>query len=178
MLKDGIPIIQRITYFSDGCAGQYKNRFNLSNLCHHERDFGIPAEWHFYAASHGKGPSDGLGGTLKRLATKASLQATSIQTREELFVWAERSIPKLKFIYVTEQQVQLAQKHLKNRFRSALPIDGIRSRHAAIPISHDRLCVKVLSSQTEGSEFAVKNVPISEPEQQGVKTRYVQYLSY
>ena len=58
------------------------------NLLHHQEDFGVDAEWHFYATSHGKGPSDGLGGTLKRLATRASLQrpyGEHIQTPEELY---------------------------------------------------------------------------------------------
>ena len=32
------------------------------------------AEWHFFATSHGKSAGDGAGGTLKRLATRASLQ--------------------------------------------------------------------------------------------------------
>ena len=43
-----------------------------------------PVKWHFYGTSHGKGPCDGLGGNVKRLAAKASLQATvtnSIQTQ-------------------------------------------------------------------------------------------------
>ena len=31
-----------------------KNRKNFINLCHHEDDFGVPAEWHFSATSHGK----------------------------------------------------------------------------------------------------------------------------
>ena len=34
-------------YFSDGAASQYKNCKNVVNLCHHEEDFGISAEWHF-----------------------------------------------------------------------------------------------------------------------------------
>jgi len=44
------------------------------NLCYYEEDFGIPAEWHFSATSHGKGASDGVGGTVKRLTARASLQ--------------------------------------------------------------------------------------------------------
>ena len=46
----------KILYFSDVCAGQYKNRKNFANLCHHEDDFGMSAEWHFFATSYGKGP--------------------------------------------------------------------------------------------------------------------------
>ena len=47
---------RQIMYMSDGCAGQYKNCYNFTNLCHHEKDFGVPAEWHFFATSHGKSP--------------------------------------------------------------------------------------------------------------------------
>lgn len=49
-----IPM-DKIIYFSDGCAAQYKNRKNFINLVHHEQDFGMPADWHFFATSHGKG---------------------------------------------------------------------------------------------------------------------------
>ena len=47
---------------------------NFLNLCLHEEDFNILAEWHFFAAHHGKGPSDVIRGTIKHDATKASLQ--------------------------------------------------------------------------------------------------------
>ena len=59
---------ENIMYLSDGAASQYKNRENLINLYNHSSDFGITAEWHFSATSHGKGACDGLGGTVKLLA--------------------------------------------------------------------------------------------------------------
>ncbi|XP_044597202.1 uncharacterized protein LOC123273796 [Cotesia glomerata] len=94
-LKNKIPDISKIIYFSDGAASQYKNRYNLLNLLHHEEDFQIPAEWHYFATSHGKGPSDGLGGTLKRKVDRANLQSKAddqIQTPDELFQWAKENI--------------------------------------------------------------------------------------
>ena len=30
------PSLATVHYFSDGCAGQYKNRYNIINLCHHK----------------------------------------------------------------------------------------------------------------------------------------------
>ena len=48
-------------YFSDGCAGQYKNYKNFVNLCHHLSDVGIEAFWNFFATSHGKYSCDGIG---------------------------------------------------------------------------------------------------------------------
>ena len=73
-LKTNYKVTEMI-YFSDGCAGQHKkNCKNFINLCHHYEDFGIVAEWHFFATSHGKGPPDGVGGTVEREAATASLQ--------------------------------------------------------------------------------------------------------
>ena len=42
-LKKELPHVIDIEYFSDGCAGQYKNFKNVLNLCHHVTDFGITA---------------------------------------------------------------------------------------------------------------------------------------
>ena len=85
---------RNIIYFSDGAASQYKNRKNFINLCHHEEDYGISAEWHFSATAHGKGACDGLGGTVKRLAARASLQrpyTEQIMTPHQLYNWTSFS---------------------------------------------------------------------------------------
>ena len=51
--------VTKMIYFSDGCAAQYKNYKNFIDLCHHYEGFGLVAEWHFFATSHGKRPPDG-----------------------------------------------------------------------------------------------------------------------
>ena len=66
--------IKKVFYFSDGCADQYKNCKNFRNLCFHKSDFHVDCEWNFFATSHGKSPCGGLGGTVKRLTARASLQ--------------------------------------------------------------------------------------------------------
>ena len=37
-----------IHYISDGCARQYKNHHNFINLCFHQEDVGLLAEWNFF----------------------------------------------------------------------------------------------------------------------------------
>jgi hypothetical protein len=54
-------------YLSNGSAAQYKKRTKFINI-YHEQDFGLSAEWHFFATKNGKEPADGIGGTVKRLA--------------------------------------------------------------------------------------------------------------
>ena len=60
--KENLPIVDKIFYFSDGCAEQHKNHKNFINLCHHQQDFNMDAEWIFFATSHGKSPCHGVGG--------------------------------------------------------------------------------------------------------------------
>ena len=66
--------ISKVYYFSDGCAGQYKNCKHFLNLCFHLHDFDINCKWNFFATTHGKLVCDGIGGTVKQITTKASLQ--------------------------------------------------------------------------------------------------------
>ena len=55
-LKENLPIVDNILYFSDGCAKQYENHKNFINLCHHQQVFNMDAEWIFFATWHGKSP--------------------------------------------------------------------------------------------------------------------------
>ncbi|GBO06186.1 hypothetical protein AVEN_33755-1 [Araneus ventricosus] len=64
-LKEKLMCIQKVHYWRDGLSSQFKNRFTLGNLVHHESDFGFPADWSFFETSHGKGPADGVGAKLK-----------------------------------------------------------------------------------------------------------------
>jgi hypothetical protein len=66
--------LKKIVYFSDGSAAQYKTEKKLLNIICHNEHLAVPAEWHFLATTYGKSACDGVGGTLKRLAAKASLQ--------------------------------------------------------------------------------------------------------
>lgn len=155
VLKTEVPgEIKKIIYMSDGCTAQYKNRFNAHNLCLHQKDFGIPAEWHFFETAHGKGPSDGLSGTVKRLASKASLQLPydkQIRTPFELFSWAEKNISGMIFKYVDKNDVAVNEKTLRRRWKNTPALKNIRSLHALFPQNDGRILVKQHSLQREGT---------------------------
>ena len=122
----------KVYYFSDGAASQYKNRKNFINLCHHQDDFGVPAEWHFSATSHGKGACDGVGGSLKRLAARVSLQCPydhQIMTPHQLFEWAVDNIPAVSFQYVTIDDYKREEALLEHRFQQSRTIPGTRKLH-------------------------------------------------
>jgi len=111
---------------------QYKNTFNVSNLLNHEGDFKVSVEWHFFATSHGEAPSDGLGGTVNRMAARASLQrpiADQITTSSELYEWAKAAIKNIDFEFIRKEQIVETHKRLQKRFNAARKVDGIRSSH-------------------------------------------------
>lgn len=143
----------KFTYFSDGAAAHYKNRKNFLNLCCHKKDFGIPAEWHFFATAHGKGVSDGIGGTVKRLAARASLQQAytdQIMTPRALYEWASSHISGIEFCYVTSQQYENENNFLQERFSSSCAISGTQKLHAFIPQNNNTLLCKIYSNSDAG----------------------------
>ena len=58
---------------------------------HHDRG-GITADWNFFGTSHGKNICDGIGGTVKRLLTKASLQGNMLNSLEEIYQFCTKNI--------------------------------------------------------------------------------------
>ena len=134
--SDNLPHIRKVFYFSDGSAAQYKNFKNFSNLTFHNEEFGIAAEWHFFATSHGKSPCDGVGGTVKREVARASLQATTsgfLLTPEDLYKWCQQHISGIKFIWVGKEELVEHGKKLESRFLGASKIPGTRENHSFIP---------------------------------------------
>ena len=107
-------------------------------MCHHEKDFGIPAEWHFFATSHGKLAADGIAGTVKRMATKASLKRPyqdQILTPNQLCQFALQEIKGIHFSHATLQEHKDEADFLAERFNYSRTVPGTRSFHSFIPIS-------------------------------------------
>jgi len=148
LVKTVCPQLTKITYFSDGAASQYKNYKNFSNLCHHEQGFGVKAEWHFFATSHGKSPCDGVGGTVKREAAKKSLQATMtghILTPMDLYTWSINSIEGIEFLFCSKDEVHIHSDKLMDRFDQAHTVTGTRDNHCYKPVGLSTLHVSRIS---------------------------------
>ena len=134
----GGQLPKKIWYMSDGCAAQYKNCKNFLNLCHHFADFGVYAEWHFFATSHGKSAGDGAGGTVKRVATKACLQHpydNHILTALQLYEFAVGHIQGMHFGFATVQEHDEEAKMLEERHKMSRTVPGTQSLHSFIPLS-------------------------------------------
>ena len=104
--------VSRIHYFSDGCAAQYKNCKYSINLYHRFHDFSIECTWDFFATSHGKSPCDGIGGTVKKLTSQASLQrltSDQILSAKEMFMFCKGKIEGIKFAYIPLNEIDTSR---------------------------------------------------------------------
>ena len=135
---------------SDGCAAQYKNcKKNLTSLCHNYEDFGVEAEWHFFATSHGKSAGDGAGGTLKQTATKASLQRPyegQILTTRQLYDFAVASIKGIHFGYATFEEHFQEAKVLEARLKVSKTVAGTQKLHCIGPVGENTVEVRQFSN--------------------------------
>jgi hypothetical protein len=142
-----IPSSTKLFIFTDGCAGQYKNKTNFANLCHFSTDFGLLVEWHFHATAHGKSACDGIGGILKRLARRASLQDRfSIQSAAQLLNWACEHVKNIKVFLVSTYEITTNSDMLSKRNKVIHAVPGTRDFHCIVPINRYQIKASVVSS--------------------------------
>ena len=90
----------------------------MLNLCRHKEDFGIDATWVFFATSHGKSPCEGIGGTVKRITARASLQrpySDQILDVSSMLDFCKTNIPAIEFIYISKERMEDVRLELKER---------------------------------------------------------------
>ena len=119
----------------------------------------MKAEWHFFATSHGKSPCDGVGGTIKRLVARASLQATTgnhILNAKELFSWAKANISGIEMLSVSTEEIEKCELVLEPRLDDAKTIAGTRSHHSFVPVSSVSLQIRRISADVDGTFVNLK----------------------
>ncbi|KAJ8048235.1 hypothetical protein HOLleu_00469 [Holothuria leucospilota] len=101
------PDIKRIHYWTDSPTAQYRNKTIFSIVADHHTIFdGIYATWNYFESGHGKGPCDGVGGTVKRLADDAVKRGAVIQNANDFYSWAvqEREKTGIEYFFVSKDQ--------------------------------------------------------------------------
>ena len=63
----------------------------------------------FFASSHGKNSCDGIGGTTKRIVTRASLQrpyTEHILTPQDMFKYCRDNITGIQYLFVSSSDIE------------------------------------------------------------------------
>ena len=152
-IKTRFSHIKKVIYFSDGCGGQYKNCKNFLNLCLHQSDFGLDAEWVFFATSHGKSPCDGIGGTVKRQLARTSLQRpkdNQILSEKSVMDFCTTNLLSIVFHEITVEELDAKRTEFENsRYARATTVDGTRSYHHFVPVSSHQISFKKTSEDAK-----------------------------
>ena len=80
----------------------------------------MEGEWNIFATSHGKSACDEIGGTVKSLLTKASLQrpyTDPILTSEAIIDFCTKSIPGIHFFNIMPNGIAKHAMELQGRFQ-------------------------------------------------------------
>ena len=93
--------IQRVYYVTDGPTSQYRNKMIFWIIANHKRIFKCEGQWHYLEKGHGKGPCDGVGGSLKRDAYEATKQGKLVSNPATFYEWAKsRNRTRLHYAWV------------------------------------------------------------------------------
>lgn len=124
--------IDTLHFASDGPTTQYKNRYNLFLLTNLLPKF-CPriklCTWNYTEAGHGKGPMDGVGGSLKRSSDSQVAHGNDITSIEE-FVCVLRTVcPKFNLTEISSHDIDLLKSICKQEIN---PITNIMKIHQIV----------------------------------------------
>ena len=92
-IEKRIPLTKVILWI-DGCAAQFRSRFVFKLLADYRPD--IQVEWNYNEAHHGKGPMDGIGGTVKNVVYRQVKSGNvTINSVEKFFDAVNRFVPTI-----------------------------------------------------------------------------------
>jgi hypothetical protein len=110
--------------------------------------------------AHGKNLCDGIGGTVKRNAYRASHQRyalNQIDTPKKLHEFVVQSMPKIICDFTTEKQHLTHYRRLEKRFVGALPVVGCRFMHSFVPLNQKVLRARAFSLSPDFKDFQLVN---------------------
>ena len=96
--------LTKIIMWSDGFAAQFRSRFVFKLLANYRRD--LQLEWNYNEAHHGKGPMDGIGGTMKNVVFRQVKSGrVIINSDEEFSVAANKFVPSIATLFQKEKDL-------------------------------------------------------------------------
>lgn len=147
--------LTHVKIYSDGCAGQFKNKFMMFNLLHAPNDFEVTLEWNFFGTGHGKSPADGLGAIVKRGVHRKVLgDDTRVYSASEFVSCASTFVQKIQVFEMTKTEIENRSNFLKNRWAKVSAINGIQKHHHFRPSENPGcLTASITSRGIEQKEY-------------------------
>ena len=111
--KKTMPSVKMVKMWTDGAASQFKNKYVFAFLVV-ANNIGFEISWSFHPTSHGKGPSDALGGTAKRMVARQILSRRgNVRDAKGFQQVISRLSSIIRCTEVTPQEIEDACSELK-----------------------------------------------------------------
>ena len=128
LLKETLPNLEMIHYWTDSPTSQYRNKTIFKIVSCHDDYFGCKASWSYMESGHGKGPCDPIGGTAKRKADQAVKNGKcAIQDVLDFYDWAKSNSTAITYTYISIEDYENAcfcKKCFSISFQSATCCNG------------------------------------------------------
>ena len=132
--------IKVLHIWSDGPSSQFKNRYIAAILPDLESRFDLKIIWNFFATSHGKGPVDAIGGTVKRqVATRVIQRRAIVRNAESFYQCALECCRSINVYFKPATKIAEEVSDFLPLFNTAPALPGISTAHE-FSIDKDRKC--------------------------------------
>ena len=138
--------VQEVRVWTDGPSSQYKNRY-IFYLLQQIRPLLEPITlvWNFFATSHGKGPCDGLGGTVKRIVQRKIRTGAEVRSAQD-FCQAVNANIKVSEISSEETHQICSTLGIEPKWNRLMPISGTMNAHFVKSIGEMEILLKYFTS--------------------------------
>lgn len=154
-IKNDNPNVQTVKVFSDGCAGQFKNRWVMAMLMSKRNFAGINVEWNFLAPGHGKGAVDGIGGTAKRaVATRIKSRAVVVQNAEDFHKCMRQHVTGIESYLIPKDDIQDFKDANEPHWNKVKNLVGI-SKHFHFAKVGRKLAAKQTTSALKVKKYSI-----------------------
>jgi hypothetical protein len=136
-LKQYLPNLTTITFFSDGAASQFKQRFLFRNLTKLSIDYDLNLSWSFFATSHGKGVVDAIGGTVKRMVWQEIMTKKQCKTAADFVLIAKSKTNTIILHEITQAAIDTSEQKLQQIFNDTRSVRDTQKLHHLIVVDED-----------------------------------------
>ena len=136
-LKQYLPDLKSIVFFSDGAASQFKQRFLFRNLTRFSIDYHLNLSWNFFATSHGKGVVDAIGGTVKRLVLQEIMTKKQCKSAAEFEFLAKSKTKTIILHEITQAAIDASEQKLQHLFNETKSVRDTHKVHHLTVVRED-----------------------------------------
>ena len=129
-VKAILPKLNTVPCITDSPSSQYRNKTVVALLANHKKMFGTAASWQWLEAGHGKGPCDGVGGSVKKMAENAVKAGAIISDTNTFFSHFTSINSTMEFVRVTTNDV-IKCRTIINKWKITA-VNGLLSAHAMV----------------------------------------------